>query len=297
MENYEMNQGGYQSQPNEMNQGGYQSQPNGMNQGYQNGQWQQYPNQPQQSGKMGLCIASLVLGLLSILCCWIYGGVLGFVGVVLGIVALVKKEDKKGMAIAGIITSVVGIILLIVILISAGLYSVGKAIISDPYTQEVLEQTIEDLEEECGDGSTDKKVTEDRITGKRFKANDDSMIYFEEDGTYIWYQDDAEHTDNYIAGTYEVYFENDAEKYIVNDLSKYDVTEDELDEYFVMNATSDYYDKDNLVCLMLHAEHAVADGEDKGSYDSPYIGFIQNGYFEATNMIHQETVYFTECTD
>ena len=58
----------------------------------------------------GFAIASLVLGILSIVLCCIYGGFLGILGLIFGIVSLAKKESKMGMAIAGIITSALGLI-------------------------------------------------------------------------------------------------------------------------------------------------------------------------------------------
>lgn len=271
MENYGMNQG-------------YQNQPYGMNQGYQ--------NQPE---KMGFGIASLVLGILSILCCWIYGGFLGLIGLVLGIVALARRESKKGMAIAGIITSVFGIMILIVILICVGLGSIGEAAISDPYVQE----TLEDIIDEYGDYDIDSAVTtKDPFTGKKYKCGDESMIYFEEDGTYIWYQDDADHSDNYYAGRFEVYLADDAEDYIVNDLSKYGFTQEEMDDYFIRNATSDLYQKENMVCLMLYVEERIVEGEDvtsDGASTTPYMGFLKDGYLDATNMNTLDYVYFVEC--
>ena len=55
-----------------------------------------------------LAIASLILGIIGLLSGWlIFGGVLGLVGVILGIVALVKVKNGtasgKGMAIGGIV--------------------------------------------------------------------------------------------------------------------------------------------------------------------------------------------------
>lgn len=74
------------------------------------------PAQPQKkSNKIGFAIASLVLGLLSILsCCILIGAVFGIPGLIVGIIPLVKKYDGKGMAIAGVITSVIGIIICVI---------------------------------------------------------------------------------------------------------------------------------------------------------------------------------------
>ena len=126
----------------------------------------------------------------------------------------------------------------------------------------------------------------DDFVGESYRCGDGSVIYFEEDGTYIWYQDDTDHTDNYYVGTYELYFGEDATDYIVNDLVEYGITQDEMDEYLEMNSGDDFYTEDNLVCMMLFAEQAIIDGEDQadGGYVSPYMGFMQYGYFDATNM-------------
>ena len=57
----------------------------------------------------GKGIVSLVTGILSIMLCWT-----GYIGVVLGIVAIVffglvyKSKEKSGMAIAGLITGIIG---------------------------------------------------------------------------------------------------------------------------------------------------------------------------------------------
>lgn len=77
--------------------------------------------QPEQSqdGK-GLAIASMVCGIASlVICCFfVYGGLaLAIVGLVLGIIALVKKTPARGMAIAGIVTGAITLILAIVVLI------------------------------------------------------------------------------------------------------------------------------------------------------------------------------------
>lgn len=70
----------------------------------------------------GLAIASLVLGILGLLSGWaVFGGVLGLVGVILGIVALVKVKNGtasgKGMAIGGIVTGALGMIVAAVVMV------------------------------------------------------------------------------------------------------------------------------------------------------------------------------------
>lgn len=70
----------------------------------------------------GLAIASLILGILGLLSGWaVFGGVLGLVGVILGIVALVKVKNGtasgKGMAIGGIVTGALGMIVAAVVMV------------------------------------------------------------------------------------------------------------------------------------------------------------------------------------
>ena len=69
-----------------------------------------------------LAIASLILGVIGLLSGWlIFGGVLGLVGVILGIVALVKVKNGtasgKGMAIGGIVTGALGMIVAAVVMV------------------------------------------------------------------------------------------------------------------------------------------------------------------------------------
>jgi hypothetical protein len=83
---------------------------------------------PPAPGK-GLSIASMVLGIVSIVLCCIYGGVLGIPGLILGIIGMKNNPQSKGMAIAGIITSIIGIVILIALIIM--IVVIGSASISD----------------------------------------------------------------------------------------------------------------------------------------------------------------------
>ncbi len=67
--------------------------------------------------RRGLAIASLVLGILS-LCAslaWFCGGPISVVGIVLGVLGM--KSSGRKMAIAGVILSAVGLLLMIVFII------------------------------------------------------------------------------------------------------------------------------------------------------------------------------------
>ncbi len=78
------------------------------------------------------------------------------------------------------------------------------------------------------------------FAGNSYLAGDDSVIYFQEDGTFEWYLSVDDTSDNYFKGTYDVYFDESALEYITEDLSDYGVTADELYEFFIQNADNDF---------------------------------------------------------
>lgn len=84
----------------------YNQQPQQYNQPYYN---QQYPTYIEtENGKQGFAIASMIIGICSIVfsCCVPYITFFSSIpGLILGIISLKKNENGKGMAIAGIITS------------------------------------------------------------------------------------------------------------------------------------------------------------------------------------------------
>ena len=78
-------------------------------------------NAPQES--KGLAIASMVLGIVSIVPGWCIPYLpllLGLVGVILGGVSLAKKQGGKGMAIAGLVTSIISLAIYVIAAIFVG---------------------------------------------------------------------------------------------------------------------------------------------------------------------------------
>ena len=69
--------------------------------------------------KIGLAIASLILGILTIpaIPFIVPSFLIGFIGFILGLVSLLDKRDGKKMAVAGIVLSVLGIILEVLFII------------------------------------------------------------------------------------------------------------------------------------------------------------------------------------
>lgn len=81
-------------------------------------------------GNIGVSIASLVCGILALLCCCLtyLSIILSIAAIALGIISIVKKYDGVGMAIAGIVVGGVAIIIciLMVVIAASGNYSTDK---------------------------------------------------------------------------------------------------------------------------------------------------------------------------
>ena len=97
--------------------GGYEMDYN-MNNNMQNN----YSNQMNEQPVSPLAIASLVLGIIGLITCCCYGGIIGIVGLVLGVMVLVLKKDGKNIAIAGIIVSVLSILGTVLVVLIATSY-------------------------------------------------------------------------------------------------------------------------------------------------------------------------------
>lgn len=78
------------------------------------------PNQG--GGNIGFAIASMICGIFSLVCCCftLFSAVLAIAAIVLGIITLCFRYDGKGMAIAGIATGGVGIVIVIFSMILSG---------------------------------------------------------------------------------------------------------------------------------------------------------------------------------
>lgn len=66
----------------------------------------------------GLAITALILGIASVVFCWVWWISIpaGIVGLVLGIIGM-KKGQPRGMALTGIILSAIGIVIAIILII------------------------------------------------------------------------------------------------------------------------------------------------------------------------------------
>lgn len=268
-----------------------------------------YGNRRPTNGKKGFAIASLVLGLVTLLACscggggmalyvadsmdsdtflgiaavgmviTMFGGLLaGVLGLVFGIVSCARREEKRGMAVAGIVTAVVGLLPTIFLWLAVLVENDNSLDTEDFLKYGVRKETVDDC-----------------FAGRAFELDDGSMIYFAADGSFLWYESDADHSDNYFEGTYATRTGGDAIDYIEEELSWYDVTREEMEEYFLRNAGDDFYTEENFLHLTLETEYQVIGGQ--GDYNSNvrrYMGFYSEGYYDAVNMDSMNYVLFEE---
>lgn len=84
-------------------------------------------------GNIGVSIASLVCGILALLCCCAayFSIILSIAAIVLGIITIVKKYDGMGMAIAGIAVGGVAIIICILMFIIAASSNLQADVLED----------------------------------------------------------------------------------------------------------------------------------------------------------------------
>lgn len=144
---------------------------------------------------------------------------------------------------------------------------------------------------------------QDYISNNIFGAGDGSQLCLKEDGSFYYYQDKADHSQNYFAGTYEVYYGEEAYEYLSGDealgLSREAleaVVTSNMDGYRIQDGgagdmarileemgitepsgTTELYRicKDTFYAVILHNDTLIlTDGQtEDGGYDSIYIGF------------------------
>ena len=147
---------------------------------YQNGYEQvgtpQIPQAPKQ--KVGFAIASLVLGIVSLIaiCCGLQF-IAGPLAIIFGIIALTKRMDGTGMAVTGLSTGTLSLLLTLVVLITNGDLIRYAGTMLDDFSQ-VLEEQDEVFPAYEADGTLPEyllKYTEPPYS--QFLESYDSSIY------------------------------------------------------------------------------------------------------------------------
>ena len=117
----------------------------------------------------GLGTASLVIGIISLLLSCCYGGVIGVVGIILGVIAISKNNSQKGTAIGGIVTSAIALAITIfmVILGVSILDSIGNSSSDTP--KKVSTTNSSDT---SSDSTDEKDDANNEETTNEFKVGD-----------------------------------------------------------------------------------------------------------------------------
>ena len=125
----------------------------------------------EENGSKGLSVCALIFGILGILCCCV-GFPFAIIGLILAIIALAKHKAGKGLAIAGLITSLITLII-----------SAYMAISVLPYTDEIVDytQNIETyVEQYQEDGSFpplyEKFISEGKMTEEQAQQFMDMVV-------------------------------------------------------------------------------------------------------------------------
>ena len=102
----------------------------------------------EQQGSKSMAVTSMVLGIIAlVICiCFFLSIPLGIVSIILGIIVLTKRKNGKSFAIAGIVTSVVSILVSVVTLVTMMPYiNFGMELSKDP---QAIVTMIEDYQED-----------------------------------------------------------------------------------------------------------------------------------------------------
>lgn len=112
---------------------------------YQTGQTDYYQSsQNQPAPKTGLALASLILGIISlVLSCMGFNIILAIIAIILGAVYLSKKQqERRGMAIAGLVLGIISIALFVLIIVLAVVLSFGMLMGGDPLYTDMYNEIL-----------------------------------------------------------------------------------------------------------------------------------------------------------
>lgn len=154
-------------------------------------------------------IASLVLGIVAMLLCWVpvFGFVVATVGLIISIFALAKKDNarkSRGFEITGLILSIIAIIIALLITLSAVFFV--KTVTNEDVITKVSEAVLE----------SDKEMANNTL-----KVEYATISLLNKDNEYTGYIDKAtkEYTDSFSGIEIEKYYEDLISKILSVDYS------------------------------------------------------------------------------
>lgn len=174
------------------------------------------------------------------------------------------------------------------------------------------EKVFADLEEEDDRENDTEDDIEDEKPVRRPQGNtfnnvsfqveeDGSLVIFDDDLEFVWYQDASDQSINYFGGPSEVYYGEDAYDYITRDYadngvyrkkSVFNFSEEKMAEFFEAAEEEPIYARENMICMILHHEDIVVEDEYQEELDhaggiSPdtyYWGFYDGNIFMCYNI-------------
>ena len=221
-------------------------------------------------------LISMILGIVSLCYFYMSTKLFGIAAIILGIISLSRKEAKKGFGIAGIVTGALGVILGVAFSLIIFSYAIG------------------------GQGKEPSNPTErnDPFCNNTYCVDDDnSVIYFGDDGTFIWYRYDDDHSDYYMQGTYQFYEKEQAVKYVTEDISAYGITKQELNDYFERNHEDEVLNLEHFYCLTMNYDIYMEGDWSDFDQERLYYGFYADDAYGAVNMKTANHVVFEKVVD
>lgn len=237
--------------------------------------------------KNTLGIVSLVLGIIALVFSvfFVLALPLAIASIVVGIVSLVKRE-KKVMAVVGIVLSSISFVIGIGIIVL--ICFVVSSVDNNADFQNEIESGLVEFYNEVSKGITDELNIENKLDGYKWEASDGSVLELKSDGTYYWYKDSNDKTDNYYTGTYVTYVGDKAV--------------DKIDSIFGFNEEA--YTNNNSILrtdiyyLELNKITTVIGNKEASTIKStPYALFFYNtssNECEGMNLNTQNTIGFTK---
>ncbi len=219
-----------------------------------------------------LCTVGFVFGIVGLCTSIIAGmGVLpSIVGLILSIICLAKKLQPKSKAVKGLVLSICGCVVgVIVAIVSFILFCVIIA-----YSQ-VL-----------GIGTQNSLVENTAWIAEQ----DGSRMVFEEYCKLNWYLDPSVTDDNYIYGDYAFYYGEDAYDFLKNDIMAGHSNQNNIDSIFNTSERT----VDNMVCISINQKSVILDGAErlKGEQMNYYYGFMfEDGTYMQIMNLTTSTVY------
>lgn len=240
--------------------------------------------------KNTLGIVSFVLGIIAIMSSLIVviSIPLAIASIITGIISLVKKQ-KKIMPVVGLILSTISVIISVLLIVGVVILTNKITnIVKDSEFQEEFKSGLTQLYNGLSEGITDELNIPNKLEGYSWEASDGSLLELNEDGTYYWYRDADDKTDNYYTGTYTSYLGDSAIEKIDEEFG---FNEEAYSQNSAILRTDIYY-------LELEKEETVINGKTTQTIQTtPYALFFYNAgsdQCEGMNLNTQSLASFTK---